>query len=169
LKWLCESQVFACIPVQGSIAFADVAEMAGVTDLHLYRAVRMVATIGFLHEPQPDRIAHTALSLPLVEDLTVFDSIMFLLQTVLPSALQMTTAIERQSHPDGPASSAYCVAFDTSQPFQEACMEGRKLRREWMCYKQHALSLDETLSEALLRQDWRVLGNAIVVDVSAIH
>jgi hypothetical protein len=70
----------------------EIAELAGVSGNQLSRIVRMTATAGFLHKPQPGRIAHTPLLAPFVNNLSYLDAAMFLAKTAAPTALYMTAA-----------------------------------------------------------------------------
>ncbi|KAK4168175.1 hypothetical protein QBC43DRAFT_202083 [Cladorrhinum sp. PSN259] len=55
----------------------------GVPEMELSRIVRMTSTVGFLAEPRPGYIAHTALSAPYVTQLNYLDATMFLAETAL--------------------------------------------------------------------------------------
>ncbi|KAL8243605.1 hypothetical protein R6Q59_009863 [Mikania micrantha] len=160
-------QILACIPLEGSIPLDDVAELASVPASQLSRVVRIVATVGFLEEPEPGQIAHTALSSQFVVDLSLFDSISFLLTTVVPCSMQMSTLTQRYGNAFPTNDSAYCIAFNTSQPFDVACVEGSRLRRGWLAYKSNTQIVDESIADVLLRQDWHSLGDAKVVDACA--
>ena len=168
LKWLGEFQVLACIPLSGSIPAKEVADLAGVPETHLCRVMRMTATAGFLHEPQPGHISHTALSAPFVTNLSYLDATMFLAETAAPTALHMATATKRQGHLESPSDSAYSIAFKTSQPFQVACVERSRLQRQWSAYSRCAADMDDSVTELLGRLNWRSLGSACIVDVSLL-
>lgn len=129
--------------------------------------VRIVATIGFLNEPDPGHIAHTALSAQFVVDFSLFDSILFLLTTVVPCSMQMSTLTQRHGSAFPTNDGAYRIAFNTSQSFDAACVEGSRLRREWLAYKSNTTIVDETIADVLLRQDWHSLGHVKVVDACA--
>ncbi|KAF8852509.1 hypothetical protein BDZ45DRAFT_678306 [Acephala macrosclerotiorum] len=161
LRWLGEFQVLACIPLSGSITVQEVADLASVPEMQLCRVVRMTATAGFLHEPQPRHIAHTALSAPFVTNLAFLDAIMFLAETAAPTALQMA-AVQLHGH-----QSAYSTAFSTPQPFQSACVERTRLQRQWSAYRRCSGDVDDGVTDLLARLNWRGLGNACIVDVSA--
>ncbi|KXS96188.1 hypothetical protein AC578_2673 [Pseudocercospora eumusae] len=165
LKWLGEFQVLACIPLKSSIHARDVADLAGVPETQLCRIVRLMATAGFLHEPLPGQIAHTVLSAAFVTDLSLLDASMFLSETAAPVALHMATATERQSNLQS-SNSAYSVAFNTSQPFEAACVERSRLHRQWSAYSQLEAVEDKTV-ELFGQLNWRSLGNATIVDSCA--
>lgn len=160
--------MLACVPLSGSIAATDVADLAGVPETLLCRIVRITATAGFLHEPRPGYIAHTALSAPFVTNLSFLDAVKFLAETAAPTALHMATATQRHGHLDSSGDSAYSVAFNTSQPFQSACAERTKLQRQWSAYRRYAGDKADSLTELLGRLNWRSLGSAYIVDVSLL-
>jgi hypothetical protein len=168
LQWLGEFQVLACIPLSGSVPAKDVADLAGVPETQLCRIVRMTATAGFLNEPQPGHIAHTALSAPFVTKLSYLDAAMFLAETAAPISLQMAAATQRHGHSNRPSESAYTLAFNTSQTFQSACEQRTKLQRQWSAYLRCAGDMGDSVTELLGRLDWRSLGNACIVDVSLV-
>jgi hypothetical protein len=129
--------------------------------------VRLVATSGFLHEPQPDRIAHTKLSSAFVSTFSFLDAVMFLAESAVPTALQMTTATHRAyQHPDLPAETAYSIAMNTSQSFESACDDQPRLQRHWCAYRHYASSSHDSFIDILRGLNWRSLGSATVVDVS---
>lgn len=170
LQWLGEFQVLAYIRLNGSVPAKDVAELAGVPETQLCRIVRMTATAGFLHEPQPGHIAHTALSAPFVTKLSYLDAAMFLTEIGAPVAMQMAAATQRHGHGQsaGPSKSAYALAFNTSQTFQSACEQRPKLQRQWSAYLRCAGEMGDSVTELLNQLDWRSLGNACIVDVSLV-
>ncbi|KAL9608104.1 MAG: hypothetical protein Q9167_007042 [Letrouitia subvulpina] len=161
------SQVLACIPVNGSVSIKDVADLANVPELLLCRIVRMTATAGFLNEPQPGHIAHTALSAHFVTKLSYLDAAMFLARTAAPIALQMVTATQRYGQTSSPSESAYAIAFNTSQTFQSACEQQTKLQTQWSAYLRCAGDMDDNVTELLNLLDWQGLGNACIVDIGA--
>ena len=163
-----EFQALACIPLSGSIPAKEVADLTGVPETQLCRVVRMTATAGFLHEPQPGHIAHTALSAPFVTNLSFLDATMFLAETAAPTALHMATATQRYGHVESPSDSAYSIAFNTSQPFQLACVERTRLQRQWSAYRRCTGDMDDSVTELLGRLNWRSLGSACIVDVSLL-
>ncbi|KAH8810947.1 hypothetical protein F5884DRAFT_875917 [Xylogone sp. PMI_703] len=167
LQWLGEFQVLACIPLNGTVPTKDVADLAGVPEMQLCRVVRMTATAGFLQEPQPGFLAHTALSAPFVTNLSYLDATMFLAETAAPAALHMAAATQQHALLDSSNDSPYTIAFKTSQTFQSACNKRTKLQRQWSAYRWCAGDMDDSVTELLRQLNWRSLGNACIVDVCA--
>lgn len=167
LRWLGEFQVLACVPLNDSVPAKDVADLTGVPETQLRRIVRMTATAGFLHEPEPGYIAHTALSAPFVTQLCYLDAAMFLAETAAPAALQMAAATKLLHNGQAAGdTTAYALAFNTSQTFQAACEQRPKLQRQWPAFLRCAGDVDDSVPELLGRLDWLSLGSACIVDVS---
>lgn len=168
IHWLGEFRVLACIPLQGSVPFKDVAELVGVPDTQLRRIVRMTATAGFLHEPRPAHVAHSALSAPFVTRPSYLDAAMFLSETAAPAALHMAAATHRFGQSPRPHESAYNVALGTSVPFASMCEQRSTLQRQWPAYLPHAMGdVELSVTDLLTCFDWLSLGNATVVEVGA--
>lgn len=168
LQWLGEFQVLAYIPLNGSVPVKDIAELADVPEITLCRIVRMMATAGFLSEPQPGRIAHTALSAQFVTKLSYLDAAMFLAETAAPVSLKMGEATRRFPCSNLPNESAYSLAFSTSQPFQAICRQKNKISRQWSAYLQCAEDPADSMTDILGRLDWRNVRKACMIDVSII-
>lgn len=160
--------MLACIPLSGTVPFKDVVDLTGVPETQLCRVVRMTVTAGFLREPEPGHVAHSALSAPFVTTPSFLDAAMFLSETAAPAALQMAVATQRFGHSQRPNESAYNVAFNTSVPFASARAQRPKLQRQWPAYLRYGMDdVDASVTDILTRLDWLSLGNASVVEVSS--
>ncbi|KAJ5711074.1 hypothetical protein N7488_005230 [Penicillium malachiteum] len=152
IHWLGEFQVLACIPLSHSVPFEDVAELAGIPESHLRRVVRMLATAGFLEEPEPGYVAHSTISAQFVTRPSYLDAAMFLAETAAPAALQMP-ATSRD-----PAWASF--------PMISASVQQPKVRRQWHAYLQYVLGhSDGNLVELLEQFDWVGLEGGTVVTV----
>ncbi|KAL2864650.1 uncharacterized protein BJX67DRAFT_373656 [Aspergillus lucknowensis] len=168
LQWLGEFQVLACIPLQGTVPIKDVADLAGVSETHLSRVVRMTATAGFLKEPQTGQVAHSALSAPFVTKPSYLDAVMFLAGTVAPAALQMPTATQRFGSSLRANETAYNLAFNTPNTFSSLCEQRPKLQRQWPAFLRYGTNeADDRVTDLLSRLDQLRLGNITVVEVGA--
>lgn len=146
----------------------DVADLIGVSEGQLSRIVRMTATAGFLREPSPGFVTHTALSARFVTQSSFLDAAMFLAETGVPAALQTSVATRLQGQPgqSPDTATAYATAFNTSQPFYLACEQRKKLQRQWPAFSRCTVDAEEGVMEVLGQLDWLRVGDACVVDVS---
>lgn len=156
---MCEFQILASIPVTGSVPSKDVADLAGVSETQLRRVVRMTATAGFLFEPQPGYIAHTALSAPFVTNLSYLDATIFLAETAVPASLQMAKGSAMSSIVGSEAPTV-------SSSLSSAYVSETKLQRQWSAYQLCTGDQDDGITEMLSRLNWHSLKNTCVVDVS---
>ncbi|KIA75629.1 hypothetical protein HK57_00561 [Aspergillus ustus] len=168
LQWLCEFQVLACIPLDGSVAFEEVAGISNVPVDQLQRAARLMTTAGFLCEPTTGHIAHTPLSASFVTEPDLLDAALFLAQVAGPAALRM------------PRSLQHFAPYDRGQPWPALAQTDNRLsllgenydpnqpkvQRQFTAYLAHGI-LDETaaVDEVLKLLDWEGLGAATIVDV----
>ncbi|KAM0795940.1 hypothetical protein BDR22DRAFT_812871 [Usnea florida] len=171
LRWLGEFQVLACIPMAGSVPITDVADLSGIPEVQLARIIRLTATAGFLHEPQPAMVAHSALSAPFVTNPSYLDAAIFLAESAAPAALEMASTTQRFGQSERPNESAYNVALKTTKPFHTARQECTKLHRQWSAYSRYAggLHAAEQVADVLSQFDWTNVssGTSLVVEVGA--
>ena len=160
--------MLACIPLQGAVPTKDVAEIIGVPESQLRRIVHLTASAaGFLQEPRPGHIAHSALTAPFVARPSYLDAATFLSDMAAPAALHMTRATQRFGESARESESALNVALNTDSPFAEMCERQSKLQRQWPAYLHHALGGDgePSAEDVAACFDWRSLGSAAVVEV----
>jgi len=159
--------VLACIPLDGSVPFKDVAEIIGVPEAQLCQVARMMATVGFLHEPEAGHIAHSALSAPFVIHPPLHDAAVFASETAAPAALKMSQATKQFPDSHQPEHSAYNLAFNHSIPLSDSFDQRPKLQRQFNAYLFYSTNYEDSgIEDVLMRLDWRSLGDATVVDVS---
>ncbi|RMJ28738.1 hypothetical protein PHISP_00383 [Aspergillus sp. HF37] len=145
LQWLCESQILACIPLDAPVTFVEVADISNVSVDQLQRVVRLMATAGFLCEPNDGHVAHTPLSAAFVTEPALLDAALYLSRTAVPVALKMPPAVQ----PSAPS--------DTAQP---------KAQRQFAAYMAHGILDEEHAVDELLKcVDWNAFDSATVVDV----
>ncbi|KAI0128172.1 hypothetical protein F4776DRAFT_629490 [Hypoxylon sp. NC0597] len=169
LRWLGDFQVLPCIPLNDNAPVKDVADLTGVSETQLSRIVRMTATAGFLCEPRPGFIAHTALSARFVTQYSFLDATTFLAEIGVPTALQTSAAARFQGQPGRPSegTTPYSIAFNTSQAFPLACEQRKKLQRQWTAFSRSAGDSEDCITEVLSQLDWLRVGDACIVDVCA--
>ncbi|KAK7698687.1 hypothetical protein SLS64_012298 [Diaporthe eres] len=166
LGWLAECQILACIPLELSVPTKDLADLAGVPVSQLLRAIRLLATVGFLQEQQPGSVAHTPLSAQFITSQSLLDASVFMAEWAVPAALQMPIATQRFGATQGGPAEA---AMNSMRPFQSALQERSKLRRQWSAYLHHAAGLhqEEEVLDVISRLNWSNLGSACIVEVNA--
>lgn len=169
LHWLGEFQILAFIPHQGSIALGDIAELASVPENQLRRIVRMMTAAGFLQEPQPGQVEHTALSAPFGNRPSYHDALMFLTSSAAPAAMQMVPVTQRWRHQQLLLQGIACHSNDL--PLAASIrQQAATPRRQWPSYLRYALrDQDSSLASIFNSFDWASLGDATVVDVSMIQ
>lgn len=164
LRWLGEMQVIACIPLEGSIAMKDLADLVNSPEEQLERVVRLMASARFLAVPpdNPGLVTHTGLSSSFVTHLSNLDAIMFLGGTVGPAALQMSGGVTHA----GQLSGAPKLSPLGPLSFETALEQQPRLRRQWAAYCGCMRDSTPLVVDLLGRLDWAILGNAVIVDVS---
>jgi len=135
LNWLGEFQLLAYLPigVDDGLPIKDIAELADVPEPQLCRIVRLMAMSGFLREPQPGFVAHTALSASFVRRPARLDAAMFLAEIMAPCALHMATSTRRQES----------FAVDWAS---------KRVERLWPTFLRAIDSADDT--DVLRQMDW---------------
>ncbi|KAI0403082.1 hypothetical protein F4802DRAFT_572995 [Xylaria palmicola] len=169
LRWLGEFQVLAFIPLHGSVSTQDVADLAGMPEAHLSRVVQMTVTAGFLRQPQPGQVAHTALSASFVTNPSLLDAVLFLSEVAAPTALQMAAATQNYGISQRPDETAYNLTFHTPNAFSNAYEQRPRLQRQWPAYLRFGMGDFEASAINILSQyPWNVLDGATVVEVGSL-
>ncbi|EUC41193.1 hypothetical protein COCMIDRAFT_40596 [Bipolaris oryzae ATCC 44560] len=166
LHWLSTFQVLACIPLTQSVPIQDVADLAGVPVSHLLRVVRATATVGFLHEPEPEFVAHTPLSSQFVTKPSLIDAVLFICHTAMPTGLQMAEATRLQVHSTDSSPCAYALASRSVKGRGSENGQQPNLHRQLMAYQRLSnRALDDCVTQLLSSLDWSHLDGATVVQV----
>lgn len=181
LQWLGDFQILACIPLYdrgtnqldgcggGGVQIQDISDIACVPVGQLTRVLAMMTSVGFLREPEPRCIAHTALSARFVTKPSYLDAALFLAETVAPSALNMAKATKKYGNSNIPSHCAYSLTFNATQPLRSLLDKNSKLQRQFLAYSRYLGDVvdDSAAVELLGRLNWTKLGNARIVDVSS--
>ncbi|KIW05309.1 uncharacterized protein PV09_03834 [Verruconis gallopava] len=167
LHWLADFLVLACIPSNETVPIKDVAQLLAVPESQLVRVIRMTATVGFLQEPQPGHVAHTALSRFFLSRNSNRDAAIFLAQYAAPAALEMAS-----DSPGSPEKEQF-LSFNGDScdpPLRMRAQGSVRLQRQWRAYCEHVLERwdADDIAKVLSRLDWSNLpGNAQVVETCA--
>jgi hypothetical protein len=145
----------------------DVADLAGVPENSLSRIVEMTGMAGFLQQPQPGHVAHTAVSAPFVTKPSLLDAALFISEVAAPSALSMAAATQNYGVSQRPNETAYNIAFHTPTAFANACEQRPRLQRQWPAYLRFGTgNFEASMIDILSQYDWSSLGSATVIEVS---
>jgi hypothetical protein len=122
---------------------------------------------GFLCEPQPDLVAHTPLSVQFVKRPSFLDALMFVAETVVPTALRMAEATRRKVHDQQTDASPYQIATNSSSSLAAACEKDTKLQRRASAFQRLGATSKANAVTNLVSSmmDWEGLGQATVVEV----
>ncbi|KAH0120427.1 hypothetical protein KCU60_g884, partial [Aureobasidium melanogenum] len=161
LQWLSSFQVLACIPIEHPTTFEDVAELASVSESQLIRIARIAAMAGFLREPKPGHVVHSALSAQFVLEPFSLDALLFISDVVNPTSMQMTRATKTYGETQNPDRTPYQLVFHTTPD----SVVDTKLRRQHAAFGR--LSAYNYVTDLSSIYDWHSLGAGIVVEVCA--
>lgn len=154
--------MLACIPPKDLITYSDIAEIVGLPEAQLRAVVRMASSVGFLRTPRADSVAHTALSARFVRDLDVLDAFGFAAATLAPCALSMAKASRGDGVPYGTTFGDYTRDIQLRWRLQ------RQANAHFRLINGTIDDIDEESHKLLAQLDWASLGDATVVDVSAL-
>ena len=161
--------MLACVPLDDSVAFKDVSDLCGVPEAQLCRITRLMATVGFLHEPRLGHIAHSPLSAQFVTDPPLLDAAMFLSGAAAPTALKMPLVTKQFVTSSRADQSAYSATIDGGIPLASEFELRPRLQRQFDNYLSCITGDDRTgIRDVLMQVDWSSLCDATVVDVSRL-
>lgn len=156
-----------------SIPVEELASLADVEVSMLSRVVRLVATVGYLQEDKPGHVAHTPLSIHFTTELASLDAITLLASDIAPLALRSTSMTK--IYDEGKRQDSWAWTRTQSLGNSESCSllsvkgapERPQIRRQWAAYYQTMGSSESILGVVISNLNWRGLGQASVVHVSA--
>jgi 6-hydroxytryprostatin B O-methyltransferase len=158
--------VLACIPLDGSVLYSEIAQISLVPEAQLRRNARMMMTSDFLCEPKPGELAHTALSAKFVTSPALYDSAIFLTEVLKPAMAKSVEATERFGTTDQNNQTALNIAINNKIPFGDHLAQTPKLRRQFSAYMRTIATNDEISGDQLAGAfDWASLRDGTVVDV----
>ncbi|KAL4815789.1 hypothetical protein BDW67DRAFT_185508 [Aspergillus spinulosporus] len=167
VHWLGEFQVPAFIPLEGTAMVQDLSDLIGIPESQLSRVIRMAVTAGFLQEPHPGHVAHSALSAAFIQNPSYLDAVMFLAETVMPAALGMPGAAQQGAAASaGPGLDAVPLNSNGSNACPKSDMP--RLQRRWHAYLRHGTGyVCDTVTDILTCLEPLQSSNASVVEVGA--
>ncbi|KAB8262555.1 S-adenosyl-L-methionine-dependent methyltransferase [Aspergillus pseudonomiae] len=166
LRWLCHFRIFHLVPLEGSIAYADLAILAKAPEPQLRSVVRMAMTNGLFHEGPPHHVTHSATSALLRNDADSYDWAVIMSDLSVPAAFAMVEAHERWPGSIEGNQTAYNIAVDTELSFFNHLAEHPDRKRQFAGFMRSMSRSQGTDAEKLAEGwDWAALGHASVVDV----
>ncbi|RAQ45531.1 O-methyltransferase [Aspergillus flavus] len=166
VRWLCHFQIFHLVPLEGSIAYADLAVLAKAPEPQLISVVRMAMTNGLFLESPPQHLAHSATSALLRNDADFHDWAVTMSDLSFPTAFAMVEAHERWPNSVEGNQTAYNIAVGSELPFFNHLAEQSDRKRQFAGFMRSMARSQGTDVEKLAEGwDWAALGQACVVDV----
>ncbi|OGM43310.1 putative O-methyltransferase [Aspergillus bombycis] len=166
LRWLCHFRIFHLVPLEGSIAYADLAILAKAPEPQLRSVVRMAMTNGLFLESPSHHLTHSATSALLRNDADFHDWAVIMSDLSVPTAFAMVEAHERWPDSVEGNQTAYNIAIDTELSFFNHLAEQPDRQRQFAGFMRSMSRIQGTDAEKLAQGwDWAALGQACVVDV----
>ncbi|KAF2640550.1 S-adenosyl-L-methionine-dependent methyltransferase [Massarina eburnea CBS 473.64] len=158
------------VPLDAAISFADVAQSCGLEESRLTRILRYLILNHIFEEPEPGKIAHSAISKFLLSnDAVGMDFIGHMLEEALPSAIGQTDCLKNpplHSSPVLDCGFAVAVGHSKSSYFDVMAQEPERTKRFGRAMTHMTSSGGHNSIERVLTSyDWAGLGHAKVVDV----
>ncbi|KAJ2980498.1 hypothetical protein NQ176_g2602 [Zarea fungicola] len=141
----------------------DVAELSNVPLKQLARILRLVATVGFFQEPEPNFVSHTSLSASFVANPALHDAAMFLAESAAPAALQAATVARSFEDTRVNDGTAFSLAMNNrATPFLALKAQNPKLSRQWAAFLQYSAGVpsSQDIVQALAQLNWGNVANA---------
>ncbi|KAH8585876.1 putative sterigmatocystin 8-O-methyltransferase precursor, partial [Bisporella sp. PMI_857] len=152
IHWLCHFRILSFIPLTGSVPYSEVATIASVPLSQLKRIARMAMLSGFLQEPQPNELAHSATSALLVTNSNLLDWALFIAEASSLGPTKLVEATEKWGTTESKTQTAFNLAKNTEKKFS--------------LYMKNVTASEGTKIDHLVHGfDWASLGDATVVDV----
>ncbi|KAI0402485.1 S-adenosyl-L-methionine-dependent methyltransferase [Xylaria palmicola] len=114
---LLEFNIPELVPLEGAISLSELAVKVGLLEDKLARIVRYAMTNFVFCEPEPNYIAHTALSAALARDTQFATYLRLNLLDLAPIAVALPAALRRWPRTEAITECAVNAAFDTADPF----------------------------------------------------
>ncbi|GMF93149.1 unnamed protein product [Aspergillus oryzae] len=153
------------LPLEGSIAYADLAVLAKAPEPQLISVVRMAMTNGLFLESPPQHLAHSATSALLRNDADFHDWAVTMSDLSFPTAFAMVEAHERWPNSVEGNQTAYNIAVGSELPFFSHLAEQSDRKRQFAGFMRSMARSQGTDVEKLAEGwDWAALGQACVVD-----
>ncbi|KPI36869.1 6-hydroxytryprostatin B O-methyltransferase [Cyphellophora attinorum] len=175
-RWLANLQIADHVPLDGSIEYNALAEIANVPVQQLTRIARLAMTGGFFYEPTPGHIQHTAISAGFRSSEALGQTMLFLTETVLPTTTKIVEMSRSAQYAlregtEAPARTAFQLAHNTSLPFFAYLAQAPELGKRLAAGMRNNTAAQETSVQHVLNGfDWSALpAGTHVVDLGGNH
>lgn len=167
IKWLGHFQVFAAVPLDGSVPYTSLARICSVPERQLRSVIRMAMTSGCLCEPLPGEVAHNPVSRIFVTNLAYLGWVRFIADFYMPVSSSMAEATEKWGNSEKRTETAANIAMNTSMSICDFITRSREFGNLFSGYM-NGISASEGMTVRHLITDfnWARLGNGLVVHVS---
>ncbi|KAJ6127770.1 hypothetical protein N7471_008987 [Penicillium samsonianum] len=166
IKWLAHFQVFAAVPLTGSVPYSQLASICSVPERQLQSVVRMAITSGCLCEPQPGEIAHNPVSRQFVTLPAYLGWIRFMTDFYMPVSAQMAEATEKWGESEQPTETAVNLAMNTPLSAFTFITRSREFNKLFGGYMKGVAASEGTAVRHLLEDyDWAQLNQGLVVHI----
>ncbi|GLB22743.1 hypothetical protein AtubIFM61612_003322 [Aspergillus tubingensis] len=158
------------IPLKSSTSYATLSSQTNLPERTLRLLLRQSFLNGIFHEPEPDRVAHTASSAALVMNAPFYDWFGHSVEEVFPTSAKLAEALEKcsQSGIEGGRAedSAFSLAIGGGESVFEF-FEKRPDKQRRFRGAMEAVGMDggHDLGFVVGGFDWGKLGRGVVVDV----
>ncbi|KAK8058410.1 hypothetical protein PG994_008858 [Apiospora phragmitis] len=161
LQWLSHFNIFLLVPLDGTISYPRLADLAGVPEWRLKSVLRMAMTNRLFVEPTPGVVGHSAASATLAVHPNHKFYRFWASEIIAPSAAAMVEA-----HAKGNDATPFNVAFDTELPLYQYIGKRPQLMRAFDGIMSQMAASPSTSPQHLVDGfDWTAIGKGLVFDV----
>jgi len=155
VRWLSHFSVLACIPLQGSVPYSDIASMCNIPVRTLRSVVRMAMTSNFLCEPKEGEVAHNSVSSQFVTKPAYQGWMSFMTEFYMPVSCKFVEATEKWGTSVQKDQTAVNLAMDTTLSSFDFITSNRDLSRKFAAYMKGVQASEGTNSRHILTSfDW---------------
>lgn len=158
------------VPLEGNMGFAQLAGIVDVDEERLTRIMRYAMTNHWFCEPEPGKVAHTAMSSLLVKDKAVAAQVKYQSQIGVPSSHRWIDSIRASREDPSYHNSPFNLAFQTDKQSMTWASED-PIKRVWFndMIESYAQSTQFGLHHTVNGFDWASLKDGLLVDVRVLN
>ncbi|KAF9691483.1 hypothetical protein EKO04_010533 [Ascochyta lentis] len=167
IQWLCRFHVVSCVPLMGSVSYAEAASLCSVPEDQLRSVARMAIATNFLREIEgKDELAHNSMSAAFVRNPGLADWALFVTQFSMPVAGSFADATKKWGSTKRKDETAMNLALKTDLPLFDFIKQSPEITRQFAAYMRNVQQSDGMSVRHLVNSyDWAALGEATVIDI----